>query len=565
MIHVRPNARVLPTALALAAVLAAGSALALDATSAQRDVRLAPAELALERGDCLEAATLYVKASADSRDPRLAHRATDVAIDCEELPLASRAATRWVALDPENVEALRSAGMVALQTWRIDDGRRLFKSLLSKPDVEPERALAEILPQVNEGDDAAAGWRVFSQVLDPKTLSPPSLIALARLAVTASDYAAASRILDRLPPDAAKLAPVLRMRAELAVGADDGTLAMTAARQAAGADPDDYSFAPAETLVALGRLDEARQELTALLGQANLRGEAERRLGLLAIAMGDFSEAQRRFGERLGRNESPAEAVFYLAVVAERRGENDLALQGYQKLVEAGGGLLARSRAATLLIARGKRAEGLALLDQVIAADRSQDVPVTVTRAQLLAAAGLHREALQSIDAALKRYPGHPNLMYERAAQLERSGDTSGAVRAFDRLLELRLGDPGVQNALGYTLADHDRDLARADRLLAAALEARPDNAAYIDSLGWLRFRQRDYPGATKLLERAWRLSQDAEIAAHWGEVLWASGSRDEARTVWNRSLARSPDSKPLRAAIERLTGARAGETLPPK
>jgi hypothetical protein len=56
-------------------------------------------------------------------------------------------------------------------------------------------------------------------------------------------------------------------------------------------------------------------------------------------------------------------------------------------------------------------------------------------------------------------------------------------------------------------------------------------------------------------MERAYRIFPDAELASHWGEILWTSGKQSEARALWARALARSPDSKPLRATIERLTG----------
>ena len=56
-------------------------------------------------------------------------------------------------------------------------------------------------------------------------------------------------------------------------------------------------------------------------------------------------------------------------------------------------------------------------------------------------------------------------------------------------------------------------------------------------------------------LERAYRIFPDSEIASHWGEALWVLGKQSEARALWARSLARSPDSKALRTTIERLTG----------
>jgi len=108
-------------------------------------------------------------------------------------------------------------------------------------------------------------------------------------------------------------------------------------------------------------------------------------------------------------------------------------------------------------------------------------------------------------------------------------------------------------NALGYTLADRKRQLTRAERLIRAALDQRPDNAAYLDSLGWVLFRRGKTQDALPLLERAWRLSKEAEIAAHWGEALWASGDRAAAQRVWAQALLLSPESKPLREVIERF------------
>ena len=75
-----------------------------------------------------------------------------------------------------------------------------------------------------------------------------------------------------------------------------------------------------------------------------------------------------------------------------------------------------------------------------------------------------------------------------------------------------------------------------------------------------MRFKRGDIPGALPHLERAYRIFPDPEIASHWGELLWVSGKQSEARALWARSLARSPDSKPLRATIERLTGTRLEE-----
>jgi cytochrome c-type biogenesis protein CcmH/NrfG len=78
-------------------------------------------------------------------------------------------------------------------------------------------------------------------------------------------------------------------------------------------------------------------------------------------------------------------------------------------------------------------------------------------------------------------------------------------------------------------------------------------------------FRRGDASGAIPLLERAYRIFPDSEIASHWGEVLWVSGKQSEARALWARALSRAPDSQPLRDTIERLTGTKLEPPAKPK
>lgn len=534
---------------------------------AARNADVIVAELARERGECRASADAYVKAAQGTRDPRIARRATDVALECANLPAAWKAASRWRALDPENVDALRAAGLVALELWRIDDARTLFRDLLAKPDVEPDRALGELLPLVAEGDHVHAAWLAFGPIVDRRSAAPATLLALARLAVAADNFDAGRVILDALParlPDDATAAGVARLRAELATASGAADAALASAREAARLDPGENAFAVAETLAGLDRGEEAHRELERLQADAATATLAERRLALFALGSGDFDEAQRRFGAMLQRGQGVAEALFYLGVIAERRGNDDLALQSYQRLADAGAGLLPRARAAALLLKRGERDKALALLDDFAKADRDAAIEVAVARGQLLADAGKFDAALGSIEAALQRHPEHPNLLYQRAMLLDRAARPREAIKAFEALLKARPGDATLQNALGYTLADRKQQLPRAEQLIRDAVAARPDNAAFLDSLGWVRYRRGDAAGAVPLLERAWRLSQEAEIAAHWGEALWASGAQAEARTVWARALARTPDSVPLRATIERFTGKGTSGTAAP-
>ena len=119
----------------------------------------------------------------------------------------------------------------------------------------------------------------------------------------------------------------------------------------------------------------------------------------------------------------------------------------------------------------------------------------------------------------------------------------------------MRPDDPGIANAVGFTLADHARSLDRAEKLVRQALLVSPDNPAIQDSLGWVQFRRGQVKAASLVLERAWRNGRDADIGAHFGEALWKLGEEGRARYVWQQALNLDPDNELVRATFARLTG----------
>jgi membrane associated rhomboid family serine protease len=84
-----------------------------------------------------------------------------------------------------------------------------------------------------------------------------------------------------------------------------------------------------------------------------------------------------------------------------------------------------------------------------------------------------------------------------------RRGDVDAGLAALERGLELAPEDHELQNAVAYELAESDRHLVRAEELVLAALDERPDSAAYLDTLGWIQCKRGDVESGKATLERA--------------------------------------------------------------
>jgi predicted Zn-dependent protease len=266
-----------------------------------------------------------------------------------------------------------------------------------------------------------------------------------------------------------------------------------------------------------------------------------------------MKEAQQRFSELIGSGDGNDSALLYLADIAARGGDTDAAIAGYRRLYDSNVAVAARSRAAGLLLAKKQRTEALTLLDDYAADHPDDEYELTLAKARLLAEHGEPETGLALLSAALERHPQHPSIEYERAVVLEQAGKVHESVESLEKLLAQRPDDPTLLNSLGYTMADHKLELARAENLIRRALGSIPDSPAALDSLGWVRFRQGDSRTAATLLGHAYALGHDAEIAAHWGEALWVSGDQQQARKVWAQALARDPDSQSLKATLARF------------
>jgi len=120
-------------------------------------------------------------------------------------------------------------------------------------------------------------------------------------------------------------------------------------------------------------------------------------------------------------------------------------------------------------------------------------------------------------------------------------------------IIEREPSNAQALNALGYTLADRTERLDEALGYIQRALKVEPDDAAIIDSMGWLQFRMGNNAKAAELLRQALTLIEDPEISAHLGEVLWQMGNKKDALDVLETALEANPGHKALLDAMKRL------------
>ena len=176
--------------------------------------------------------------------------------------------------------------------------------------------------------------------------------------------------------------------------------------------------------------------------------------------------------------------------------------------------------------------------------------------AQALTSSKYYNEAISLLSYQLQESAQATPILQARSEAYIYKGDYALMEADLRQIIATNPEDGTAYNTLGYVLADINTRLDEAERLITRALQIDPENPAYIDSLGWLKFRQGDLGQARLFTEQAHRLWQDAEISAHLGEIYWVQGERERAIYVWLDALDRNPQHQVLLQTIVRMTGA---------
>lgn len=149
----------------------------------------------------------------------------------------------------------------------------------------------------------------------------------------------------------------------------------------------------------------------------------------------------------------------------------------------------------------------------------------------------------QAIERLGKQEASHWSVYYARGVCYERTEQWELAEKDLSKALELDPDQELVMNYLGYSWVDQNENLKEAMRLIERAVEKKPRDGYFVDSLGWAYYRLNDFETAVKHLERAVELKPgDAVINDHLGDAYWKVGRRLEANYQWSHALGLEPE-----------------------
>ena len=534
--------------------------------------RLLIGEITARDGDPAAGFALMLDSARRTNNASLYQRAVEMALQSRSGDAALQAATAWQLALPNSREAHRYALQILIALNRIQETLEPLKKTIDLAAASDRVAAISAVPRaytrvsdkklastvietalsayVGNPATAAAAWTTIGRTRLAAGDMPGALNAAQKghdadikaegpifvvLELMSPKIPAAEGLVKKYLASNPKPAPEVRMAYARALL--DAQRYGEASTQVQTVTRDKPEFSPA--WLVLGSLQLQDNQL------APAQASFERYVAL------DVSSNQQRDADESDRGLT--QAYLSLAQISEKRKDFTAADAWLNKIDNSADMLQAQTRRASILASRGQLPEARQLIRGLPERNAGD------ARLKLLAEVGLlrdlkqHQAAYDLLAQATKADPKETDLLYDQAMLAEKLNQLPEMERLLRRVIEVKPDAYNAYNALGYSFAERNMRLPEAKQLILKALEFVPNDPFIRDSLAWVEFRMGNLAESARIFADAFKSKPDAEIAAHYGEVLWALGQRDKALAVWREGQLLNPENDTLVETLRRL------------
>ncbi|MDX8412231.1 MAG: tetratricopeptide repeat protein [Mariprofundaceae bacterium] len=290
-------------------------------------------------------------------------------------------------------------------------------------------------------------------------------------------------------------------------------------------------------LIAQQRFDEAVAIYEQLAEKTHQHSEVVTALGLLHYQQQDYARAAVYFRQALDKK--PNDSLrFYLAVSLENTDQPNEAEKLYAAIDTSSKDYAsAQLRLAVLEFENDQVDQAAKRLKQLLSQQHGL-IDAHIMLASIRLRQKNYALLIKESEPALALEPMATRLLFHRAIAFENMKQFDSLESSLYRLLVIEPENAEALNFLGYSLADRNVRLDEAERLIRTALEHSASSGYYLDSLGWVLYRQGKFEQALEIQRRAVAVIADDPIMhEHLGDMLWRSGRPDQARQAWQQAI----------------------------
>ena len=512
------------------------------------------AEIAAQRGDLTSAGHLYFDLARLTKNIPLAQRATNIAGYARNGRLALDSAELWRQLDNESLEAKQILAELFISSGNLAKARPIIEELLKQEKTRADGFLYlnNILTKVENKKNAL---RFILAIAKPYPELAEAHFSIAHTAFYAGDTKLAEKELDIAESINPSWETAALFRGFMLAN-DWPEKALEFYRSFLKVNPNsnEVRLEYAKTLTNLKKYSEAKVEFLRLVNGSLASPEISLTVALLSLELNDNILAEKFFNQALERGYDDKNKIhIYLAKIYLDRNQPVDAIKFLDKI--SSGSLFIEAKILTAeVITKNKSLEdGIASLSQYKNLSSEDKLQFLKAKVSLLYNNDRKQDAFDLMKKEDANFNNSPEFKFDYAMLAEKMGNLLLMEQLLKEAIKLKPDYAFAYNALGYSYADRNINLADAKKYIEIALSISPNNHYIMDSMGWLHYRLGNIEIALQFIEKAYKIQEDPEIAAHLGEILWKLGKLKQAEEIWEASIMKFPSNTVLLETFERL------------
>ena len=514
---------------------------------------LLEAEIAGHRGDYQKALKNYENVAVSTKDLGVLRRALNIAEYLRESEVAMRLAKIWALEEPSSVSAHSKIIEKSLRLGLFDVALSSMKDL-KKLGESPNFEILTIAMAQSPTNEKKKILRILEELVASFPNDSGLLITIATFYSQVLSFDKALTVINALLKEGVD-SKKISLKARILVGKGEVEKAKGVLRSYLRKHAEDLGLRAllAQVLFEQKDFEKAKAQYQLALELKPNDGSLLLALAIISLEQENDAEAEKILERMIRWSLRVDDAYYHLADIMERKKDLPQALEYYKKVSRGYGFMPSQMRIASLI----ETLDGLESSRNHFTVQRSvyplSSRNFSLIEAQFLSERSLFNEAIAVLDSELVAKPNDIGILYRKAMIGGEAGRINILEKALSRILEIDPDNADALNSLGYTLADKTDRFQEAFELVSKALSIRPDDPAFIDSMGWIHYRLNNLEQAISFLTKALSLLKDDEIAAHLGEVLWMAGRKNEALEVWKNGIELEPESQVLSNVIEKF------------
>lgn len=245
-------------------------------------------------------------------------------------------------------------------------------------------------------------------------------------------------------------------------------------------------------------------------------------------------------------NPSNSRVAYMAALGAEKLKDYDRALKIYQSIDSKSQFRIHSDFRMVLIFRKNKDYDNAIKVASKVTKSQHERAPdFYILLANIHDDKGRVDDSIKTLKSAAKSFPERTDILFLLGVKQEKAGKTEDCIKTMRQLISIDTQHAGAHNYLGYIYAEQGNNLDEAEKLILRALDLKPNDGYYMDSLGWVYYQKKEYQKALDQLIKADKFAPgEGVILEHIGDVYKAMNQIDKARGYYEKATKSRVDER---------------------